>query len=190
MVAGAGRVDAGSAPSRGHRPGQTAWDRFRASRRSHGHQPSPPRERRGRDPRVSRPTPRGGGPRGAERRGWRVAGARLTWRGQRAEDLAETVLAAAAAAAARADSDWLWLPGTGRWRLHVTRIRALRRGRGAAGDASLADRGGGALQGLGSSSWVVGPSGEPGSQITAVPKASATCLFRHPQPRPTPHPHP
>lgn len=151
-------MDAGSAPSRGHRPGQTAWDRFRASRRSHGHQPGPPRERRGRDPRVSRPTPRGGGPRGAERRGWRVAGARLTWRGQRAEDLAEAVMAAAAAAAAaRAGSDWLWLPGTGRWRPHVTRIRALRRGRGAAGDTSLADRGGGALQGLGSSSWVCGP---------------------------------
>lgn len=66
-------------------------------------------------------------------------------------------MAAAAAAAARAGSDWLWLPGTGRWRPHVTRIRALRRGRGAAGDTSLADRGGGALQGLGSSSWVCGP---------------------------------
>lgn len=61
------------------------------------------------------------------------AGGRLTWRGQRAEDLAAAVMAAAAAAAARAGSDWRWLPGTGRWRPHVTHIRALRAGAGRGG---------------------------------------------------------
>lgn len=73
-------------------------------------------------------------------------GGRLTWRGQRAQDLAAAAIAAAAAAAAaaRAGSDWHWLPGTGRWRPRVTHIRALRAGVGRGGDWPGAGRGGGA----------------------------------------------
>ena len=54
--------------------------------------------------------------------------------GGRADDSAAAAAAAAtAAAAARAGSDWRWLPGTGRWRPHVTHIRALRAGAGRGG---------------------------------------------------------
>lgn len=57
--------------------------------------------------------------------------------------------AAPAAAAARASSDWRWLPGTGRWRPHVTHIRALRAGVGRLGDWSRAGPRGRGAAGLG-----------------------------------------
>ena len=124
-MTGAGRAHAGPLPPAARaRAASRGRGAFRLPARSHWRRPGL----------GMRGASRTLGPPRAWAQGWRPAratwcgrGRQLTWRGQRAEDLAAAVMAAAAT---RAGSDWRWLPGTGRWRPHVTHIRALRAGAG------------------------------------------------------------